>query len=155
MFCGLKYFFAMEILLPKSLLGHLKSWFEAPNPYVLMLYLSFWMESYLFMPKTKTKTLPLKSRNFPTRREIYFPFCYFLQFFNFSDFFSWNIFFIRIIYVPYTFSSNYSFIANYLHEEIKKRKIHISLCVGKFPRFEIFNFPTRREIPYASVQTDW
>ena len=56
--------------------------------------------------------------------------------------------------MPHTFSSNYSFIANFLDEEIKKRKNHISLRVGKFPRFEIFNFPTRREIPYASVQTD-
>ena len=122
-----------------------------PHPiYVLMLYLSFWR----FMSKTKTKTLPLKSRNFPTRREIYFPFCYFLQFFNFYDSFSKNILFIRIIYIPHTFSSNYSFIANYLHEEIKKRTNHISLRVGKFPRFEIFNFPTRREIPYASVQLD-
>ena len=122
---------------------------------VLKLYLSLWGDSCLFKPKNKTKKFPLKSRNFPTRREIYFPFCYFLQFFNFSDSFSKNIFFIRIIYVPHTFSSNYSFIANYLHEEIKKRKNHISLRVGKFPRFEIFNFPTRREIPYASVQLDW
>ena len=56
--------------------------------------------------------------------------------------------------MPHTFSSNYSFIANFLDKEIKKRKKHISLRVGKFPRFEIFNFPTRREIPYASVQTD-
>ena len=56
--------------------------------------------------------------------------------------------------MPHTFSSNYSFIANFLDEEIKKRKNHISLRVGKFPRFEIFNFPTRREIPYMSVQTD-
>ena len=56
--------------------------------------------------------------------------------------------------MPHTFSSNYSFIANFLDEETKKSKNHISLRVGKFPRFEIFNFPTRREIPYASVQTD-
>ena len=40
-----------------------------------------------------SKKLPLKSRNFPTSREIYFQFCYFLQFFYFSDSFSKNIFF--------------------------------------------------------------
>ena len=64
---------------------------------VLKLYLSLWRDSCLFMPKNKTKKLPLKSRNFPTRREIYFWFCYFLQFFNFSNSFSKNIFFLSYI----------------------------------------------------------
>ena len=36
----------------------------------------------------------------------------------FLIFFPGMFFFIRIIYVPHTFSSNYSFIANYLHVEI-------------------------------------
>ena len=57
--------------------------------------------------------------------------------------------------MSYTFSSNYSFLAKNIPEEIDKRKNHISLRVGKFSRFENFNFPTRREIPYASVQLFW
>ena len=104
--------------------------------------------------KTKPKKFPWNQGISLRVGKFIFHFAIFCNSLIFLIFFHEIFFFIRIIYTLHLFSSNYSFIANFLHKKIKKRKNHISLCVGKFPRFEIFNFPTCREIPYASVQLD-
>ena len=148
-------FWLWKSLLPKSLPIILKVDLRPP-PHMCWCYTWAFERNYICL------CLKPKPKHFPWNQGISLRVGKFI--FNFAIFCNSLIFlilfqrisffFIRIIYMPHTFSSNYSFIANYLHEEIKKRKNHISLRVGKFPRFEIFNFPTRREIPYASVQTD-
>ena len=100
------------------------------------------------------KSVPCNQRISLRVGEFFFHFAIFCQSLIFLSFLQGIFSLIRILFRSYTFSSNYSFIAKTIPVEINKRKNHISLRVGKFPWFENFFFPTRREIPYASVQTD-
>ena len=149
MFCRLKYFFTMEKFITQIPSNHFKSWCAK----VILEPLKGFHACLCL--KTKQKNFPWNQGISLHVGKFIFHFAIFCNSLIFLILFQRISFFIRIIYMPHTFSSNYSFIANYLHEEIKKRKNHISLRVGKFPRFDIFNFPMHREIRYASVQSDW